>query len=234
MNFEVFKEELEKININLNEDQINQFKKYLVLLKEEAEKVNLTAIKDDPGIIEKHFYDSLLLAKNLLLSNQVLLDLGSGAGFPGIPLKIAFPSLKITLLEPTIKKARFLAKVINELNLHDIVVMAERAETFADREREQYDIVVARAVSQLNILLELALPLVHVDGYFVAYKGARAGEEIQEGQNAMHILGGKIHEIILEKLPTESDRRAILIIKKVASTPSEYPRQYGAIKKRPL
>ena len=208
--------------------------KLSTLLKDEAEKVNLTAIKDEAGIIEKHFFYSLLLAKSLPLNNQILLDLGSGAGFPGIPLKIAFPSLKVTLLEPTVKKARFLAQVINQLKLREIVVIAERAETFANREREQYDIVVARAVSQLNILLELALPLVHLDGFFIAYKGAKAGEEIQDSQNALRILGGQIHEIVLEKLPTESDRRAILIIKKTTSTPVEFPRQYGTIKKRPL
>lgn len=234
MNFAEFRIETAAYGIVLTDLQISQFANYLRLLQTESELMNLTAIKDEAGIIEKHFLDSLLIADKYPFTNQTLLDLGSGAGFPGIPLKIAFPKLKVTLLEPTTKKARFLAKVINNLDLRDITVIAERAETFAERERERFDLVTARAVSQLNILLELALPLVRVNGTFVAYKGAKADEEIQASQQALKKLGGSILEVVLGKLPTENDRRALIIVKKHSATPLEYPRNYGAIKKRPL
>lgn len=235
MNLMDLREKMLAMGVELSDDQMLQFGDYLHLLQKESQKMNLTAIKDEPGIIEKHFYDSLLLAKHLPLNESLtLLDIGSGAGFPGIPLKIAFPNLKVTLLEPVLKKGRFLAKVINHLRLRDIVVVNERAETFAFREYEQFDIVTARAVAPLNILLELGIVLVKVEGLLVAYKGPKAEEEIHEAENALKTLGTHVENVFYECLPSEQDQRALVVIKKDIVTPSGYPRKYALIKKQPL
>ncbi len=235
MNLLIFKEEMQKIGIELNDDQMLQFGDYLHLLQKASQRMNLTAIKDEAGIIEKHFYDSLLLAKYLPFDEQTtMLDIGTGAGFPGIPLKIAFPHLKVTLLEPVLKKVRFLARVINELKLRDIIVVVERAETYAYREYEQFDLVTARAVAPLNILLELGVPLAKVEGLVVAYKGPKAEEEIKEAENALQILGCHLEDVFVERLPSDHDHRSLVVIKKDIPTPSQFPRKYALIKKQPL
>ena len=208
--------------------------KYLDLLMEWNQKINLTALKTEEEIIEKHFYDSLLMAEEIKFDDQSLLDVGTGAGFPGIPLKIVFEDLFVTLLEPTLKRVNFLDIVIKELGLKKIVTINKRAEDYVKDARSYYDLVTARAVSRLNMLLELCMPLVKVDGLFLAMKGSKGEEEIQESINALKILNGEIFKIQKTKLVTDNDERMNIFIKKTDEISMKYPRAYGQIKKSPL
>ncbi len=216
----------------LNEKQISSFAKYRELLLSWNEKFNLTAITDLDEIEEKHFIDSLYLDKYLDLDNKTLLDVGSGAGFPGIPLAIAHPNLKVTLLESNGKKVSFLKEAIKVLQLDNVEVVQFRAEEF--KRRETYDIVTARAVKELNILLEITFHLVKVGGYFVAYKSSAIDEEIKRAQKAFKAL--EISEFCKKeyKLPKSKDNRVLLLILKQKSTKKKYPRTYSQIVKAPL
>jgi len=225
---------LQKHGLNLSSSQKEQFSNYMNLLIEWNEKINLTAIKNPSEIVEKHFYDSLLLIETVQFDSQRVIDIGSGAGLPGIPLKIAFPNLKLTLLEPTGKRVTFLNTVINELMLTDIVALNDRAENITAEQRESFDIAVARAVAPLNILNELSLPFIKVNGLFIAMKGPSADEEAALAANSIAMLSSHIQSIYTTNLVTNNDVRKIVIIKKDKPTALKYPRIFAEIKKKPL
>lgn len=220
--------------INLIAKQEEKFEKFCKILKEYNEKFNLTSIADDEGIYEKHFTDSLKGEEFFPLNAEVI-EIGSGGGFPSVPLKIARDDLSFTLLEATEKKCGYLRIVGKELGFENFNVVCGRAEEFGKKAefREKFDVATARAVARLNVLCEYCLPFVKKGGYFVAYKGD-AEEEIKEAEKAVEILGGKIVEIKDFVLSEKSGRRNIIVIKKERETPSEYPRLNGAIKKKPL
>ena len=216
----------------LNEKQISNFVRYRDLLLKWNEKFNLTAITNPDEIEEKHFIDSLFLDKYVDLENKTLLDVGSGAGFPGIPLAIAHPNLKVTLLESNGKKISFLKEIVNELNLDNVEIVQARSEEF--NKREAFDIVTARAVKELNILLEITFHLVKVDGLFVAYKSSNIDEEIKHATKAFKALEISDFSKYEYNLPKSQDIRVLLVILKQKSTKKKYPRRYSEIVKAPL
>lgn len=216
----------------LEDSKISLFEKYRNLLLEWNEKFNLTAIKDLDEIEEKHFVDSLYLDKFVSLENKTLLDVGSGAGFPGIPLAIAHPNLKVFLLESNGKKVSFLKEVVKQLDLKNVEVIKSRAEEFLDKER--FDIVTARAVKELNILLEICIPLVKIGGTFVAYKSSAVDEEISHAKHAYKALDITKVERFDYQLPNSKDNRVLLLIFKTKPTKKKYPRNYSEIVKAPL
>ena len=218
----------------LTELQKEQVGKLEPLYKEWNEKINLTAIKDPEGILYKHFYDCLLFFKQVSLpTGASLVNVGTGAGFPGLVFKIARPDLRMTLIEPTEKRCRFLEEVIAQLKLSQVQVVNARAEEYAAAHRESFDLVTARAVANLPVLAELCMPLVKTGGIFLAMKGARGREEAAEGAFAVKQLGGEIQEIREGHL-SDGDARISLIIRKQSRTPQQYPRPYARIKKKPL
>ena len=225
---------LSKNNVVLSEKQSLQFEKYLYLLQEYNKVMNLTGITEEEEVYEKHFYDSLLFSFNENMDGLSLIDVGSGAGFPGVPLAIVYPSLNVTLLEPLTKRCKFLEVVKNELGLSNVVIVNERAEDFSKKNEEKFDIAIARAVSKLNILLEISSQMIKVNGYFIALKGKIAQEEIEQAKNALKVLNFKIEKNKEDYLPSEEDSRANIFIKKLGSTNKKYPRNYSQIKNRPL
>lgn len=229
-----FLKELEKINITLTENQILKLEKFYELLVIWNEKINLTTILKEEDVYLKHFYDSLTLIKVIDLNKELtLLDVGTGAGFPGIVLKIVFPNLKITLLDSMNKRISYLNEIIKELDLKDIDTVCSRAEDYALKNREKYDIVVCRAVAHLEILVEITLPLVKVNGYFIAMK-SNANEEIALARKKILVLDSKIIEILSFKLPFENSVRTLIKIQKFKKTDLKYPRKYDKIKKEIL
>ena len=216
----------------LNKEQISKFERYLELLLEWNEKFNLTAITDRDEIEEKHFVDSIALVKFFDLKNKTLLDVGSGAGFPGIPLAIVESTAHITLLESNGKRVSFLKEVIKELSLSNVEIIQGRAEEL--NSREKYDIVTARAVKELNILLELCFYLVKVGGYFVAYKSSGVDEEINNAKKAFKSLQIEEFKKFDYSLPKSKNSRVFLGILKKNRTSKKYPRRYGEIVKHPL
>lgn len=225
-------EDLQKY-ANLSKDQLEKFKVYYKSLIEWNEKINLTAITDESEVITKHFADSLTILK-YIKNNSKIIDVGTGAGFPGIPLKIANESLKITLLDSLNKRILFLDEVIKELNLKDINTIHGRAEEVAhDKEhREQYDIAVCRAVAKLNVLAEYMLPYLKVGGTFICMKGPNINEEIDSSMKAIKLLGGKIEKV--ESFELEENQRNIIIIKKEKNSPKNFPRKAGTPSKSPI
>lgn len=220
--------------VNANKDQLDNLRKYYDILIEESNKYNLTSIKELEEVYIKHFYDSLLLSKTIDLSKDLtLLDIGSGAGFPGLVIKIMFPNLKITLVEPTLKRCNFLNLVISELGLKDIAVINARAEDYIKENRETFDLVTARAVAPLNILLELSIPFLKVGGAFLAMKGSNASEELSKTK-AHQILSTKIDKEYIFNLPNDLGKRTIIKFVKLGKTKDIYPRLYSKIKKQPL
>ena len=217
--------------IQLSDDQIQQFEKYMQLLIEWNEKMNLTAITQEEEVWEKHFYDSIMPFTKMKF--ETMCDIGSGAGFPGIPVKIAFPQVKMTLVEPLQKRCRFLNEVKTQLGLENLEILNVRAEDLAKEKRECFDVVSARAVAKLSILLELCVPLVKMNQTMVALKGKNGHEELKHAKKAIDTLGVElIHE---ETFKIEEDATRInLYFKKVKHTPNKYPRAYGQIKKKPL
>lgn len=234
MDFVTFKAKLLENNIILSDEQIENYKTYSKLLQEWNKVMDLTAIDEEAQIVEKHFYDSLISAKYFRYENQTLLDIGSGAGFPGLVLAIAFPNLKITLLEPTLKRCNFLNEVIKVLDLSNVKVVNDRAENYVKEKRESFDLVTSRAVSRLNMLLELSIPFLTIQGTMIALKGKNANLELKEAENALKILNVKLLKNYEFKLPSEEENRSILLLKKEARTNIKYPRNYGTIKKKPL
>lgn len=233
MNKEIFIKELKKMNITLTAEQLNQFEKYYEILVIENEKYNLTAITKKEDVYLKHFYDSLTLTKIIDLNNQSLCDIGTGAGFPGIVLKIVYPTLKVTLLDATEKKCKFLQKVIDNLSLKDIEVINERAEIFSKVNREKYDIVTSRAVAPLKHLLEYSVPLVKINGYYIAMKGeiVKEIEKIDIYYKKLDIIKDKI---LTFQLPFEKSTRTLIRYQKLKETNQKYPRKYKEIKNKSL
>ena len=239
MNIEEFKKIMifygEKIDIKFTEEQLNQFYKYMNLLLEWNEKINLTAITDPNEVILKHFIDSLTINK-YIKENSTLADVGTGAGFPGIPLKILRPDLKITLVDSLNKRINFLNEVINKLNLVNIETIHSRIEDFGKdkKYRESFDFVTARAVANLAVLSEYLLPIAKVGGQCVCMKGSSVEEELSNGKNAIKVLGGKIKNIDEFVLPDSDMSRNVIIIDKIKNTPNKYPRKAGIPVKEPL
>ena len=230
MNKETFIKELEKLNIKITKNQLNQLDKYYNILITENAKYNLTNILDEEEVYLKHFYDSLTIVKGIELNNQYICDIGTGAGFPGLVLKIIYPNIKIDLIDATLKKCNFLNLVIKELSLKDIKVINVRVEEYAKENREKYDIVTSRAVANLKHLLEFGIPLLKVNGIFIAMK-ANIDEELNNIDNYYKKLSLSAEKIIKFKLPYENSNRTIYIIKKDKETNKIYPRQYSKIKK---
>ena len=238
MEFEIFSKELEiaakQIKIELTKEQIEKYYNYMNLLLEWNEKINLTAIIDPKEIILKHFVDSLTIAK-YVKDDEKLIDVGTGAGFPGIPLAIVKENTDIVLLDSLNKRINFLQEVKENLKLENITTIHGRAEEFGKnkKERETYNIATSRAVAPLNILLEYLIPLVKVGGKAICMKGSNI-EEMENAKNALEILGGKIEKIEEITLPNSDIKRNIIIVKKVKNTPSKYPRKPGTPSKEPI
>ena len=250
-----FKEELEngckKLNIILSDRQLFQFFRYYELLLETNKVMNLTAITEEKEVIEKHFVDSLLLVRVLDQINEnsgnkepikerfskgTCIDVGTGAGFPGIPLKILFPELSMVLLDSLNKRVGFLNEVISEIGLSGIRAVHGRAEDLGkNREyREQFDFCVSRAVANLSTLSEYCIPFVKTGGFFIPYKSGKSQEEISEAEGAVLHLGGKMEGTVFETLPNSEAERAFVLIKKVSATPKKYPRKAGTPSRDPI
>ena len=234
-----FVNDLKEWNIVLSDEQLNLFDRYKDLLLEWNEKINLTAITDTDEIYKKHFLDSLSLIKcinDLGDANYNLLDMGTGAGFPGIPLKIAFPNLNITLADSLNKRIDFLNIVIDELHLENIKAIHARAEELGHDSdyREKYDLVVSRAVANLSVLSEYCIPFVKVDGIFVSYKSGNSSEEINQSKNAVGMLGGRIINTVDFILPGSDFSRSNVCIKKIKETEDRFPRKAGTPSRKPL
>lgn len=222
--------------ITLTENQYEQFQKYFELLVEWNEKMNLTAITDESGVALKHFADSLSLLNFVdIPQNSTLADVGTGAGFPGVVLKIARPDIKLTLIDSLNKRLVFLGEVCAQLGI-EAELIHSRAEDGARDEklRESFDFAVSRAVARMNVLSEYCLPYVKVGGAFCAMKGAQANEEFKESLNAINTLGGKLEKKYFFELPENGGERAIAVVRKVKNTPQKYPRQSGKIKAKAL
>lgn len=222
--------------ITLTENQYEQFQKYFELLAEWNEKMNLTAITDESGVALKHFTDSLSLLNFVdIPQNSSLVDVGTGAGFPGVVLKIARPDIKLTLIDSLNKRLVFLGEVCAQLGI-EAELIHSRAEDGARDEklRESFDFAVSRAVARMNVLSEYCLPYVKVGGAFCAMKGAQANEEFKESLNAINTLGGKLEKKYFFELPENGGERAIAVVRKVRNTPQKYPRQSGKIKAKAL
>lgn len=233
MNREQFVEELLKLNIEINDIQLEKLEKYYEILERENKLYNLTSITEKETVFLKHFYDSLTITKIIDLNKQSLCDLGTGAGFPGMVLKIIFPNLKVTLIDATLKKCNFLEKVIKELSLENINVINERVEEYAKKEREKYDIVTARAVAPLKHLLEYGVPLLKVNGVFIAMKG-NINKELVGIETYENKLTIKITKSIEFQLPIEKSCRNLISFTKLEKTDLKYPRKYSEIKKKNL
>jgi len=233
MNKEIFIKELENIGIKVTELQLEQLNKYYEILIRENNLYNLTAITKREDVYLKHFYDSITLSKIITLKDQSLCDLGTGAGFPGIVLKIMFPNLKLTLIDSTLKKCNFLTKLIKELNLENANVINVRVEEYAKNVREEYDIVTARAVAPLKHLLEYGIPLVKINGKFIALKG-NIENEIININNYYEKLCIKEDKKIEFTLPIEQSKRTLISFIKLEKTNTKYPRKYTEIKKKDL
>ena len=233
MSNEDFIKELEKLDIYLSEKQLNQLEEYYKMVIDYNKHTNLTRITDKKEFYLKHYYDSLTIIKAIKLNNQSLLDVGTGAGFPGIVLKIVFPQLKITLIDSLNKRIIFLNEVINHLNLNNIKAIHTRAEDYIKENRESFDIVTSRAVANLQMLSELCIPFVKVNGYFIPMK-AEATKEITDSTNAIDTLGAVIEKVYEFNLFSDTLKRTIIKIKKTRVTMNKFPRKFSEIKKKPL
>ena len=211
---------------------MSQLNDYASFLKEYNEKVNLTAITEYGEILEKHFYDSLLLSFHTEMKGT-LADVGTGAGFPGVVLKICYPDLKVVLLEPLQKRCVFLRQLIEKLSLEEIEVVCARGEDHSLKHREEYDLVTARAVSQLNILIEVAGAMVKENGYFIALRGSQGHEEIEASSKAFDKMGFTLEKSFEERLSDDS-LRVLGYLRKQKKTPIKYPRKYSIIRQKSL
>lgn len=234
MNLEVFKKELEKLNININDKQLKQLEDYYNLLIEWNNKINLTAITEKDQVYLKHFYDSLTITKIINLNEiDSLCDIGTGAGFPGMVIKILFPNINVILVDSLNKRIEFLKIVKERLKLNKLEIYHDRAEEFAHNNIEKFDVVTARAVANLSTLLEYSIPMVKINKYFIPLK-SNVDEEIINSKKALEKLNSIIEEKIEFLLPIENSKRTILKIKKVGKTNNRYPRKYKEIKEKPL
>lgn len=237
----VFYDGLKSLNINLSDNQIEQFVKYYDILIERNKVMNLTAITEPVEVIEKHFLDSLSLVKAVKMTDELkVIDVGTGAGFPGIPLMITYPQLHMTLLDSLNKRINFLNNVIKLLNLKNIETIHGRSEELGKniKYREHYDLCVSRAVANLSVLSEYCIPFVKKGGKFVSYKSGNSSEEVKNAENAIEKLGGKLGEIVdfSMKDTTEGAEfgRSLIVIEKIKETPKKYPRKAGMPSKEPL
>ena len=234
MNKQILLNTLNELNISDISGVSEKLFKYLVLLKETNQKFNLTTITDDDEILLKHFVDSVLPYRYFDFTRyENLCDIGSGAGFPGLVLAICFPNLIITLVESNGKRVSFLNLVKKELGLDNVIVMNVRVEDFKSA-RSKFDIVTARAVSQMSILIEICVPLLKVNGQLVAYKGPNIEEELCNAENAMVQLDARLMEVVKYELPIKKDARSLVILKKMKETRKKFPRPYTDIKSKPL
>ncbi|USK92217.1 16S rRNA (guanine(527)-N(7))-methyltransferase RsmG [Rossellomorea marisflavi] len=237
MNINEFQAGLEEKGISLSSEQLAQFEKYHELLVEWNEKMNLTAITDKEEVYLKHFYDSISAAFYVDFNSITsLCDVGAGAGFPSIPIKICFPHLHVSIVDSLNKRITFLNHLADQLGLENTHFHHDRAETFGKNKdhRESYDMVTARAVARMSVLSELCLPLVKKGGYFVAMKAASVNDEMDKAKKAITTLGGKTEQVDSFLLPEEDSERTIVQIKKVKDTPNKYPRKPGTPNKLPL
>ena len=230
----------QKIGIDLHKEQIKKFSRYLELLVQWNQKINLTSLKTPREIIIKHFLDSIscikIINKYIDTEGISVIDVGAGAGFPGMPIKIICPSIRLSLLEARKKKTTFLQKLTEEMNFQQVKILNGRAETFGKSidYREKYDIVVSRAVAHLSVLSEYCLPLVRVGGLFIAQKGRSYKEETEKSLKTIQFLGGELIGVENIRIPFINQERYLLVIKKIKDTPSKYPRKEGLPQKRPL
>lgn len=233
--FTKFRNSMNSIGIELTNSQLNAFETYYDMLIDRNKVMNLTAITEFDEVMDKHFLDSVYLFRSIELKEDYkLIDIGTGAGFPGIPLKIVFPELKITLLDSLNKRVGFLNDVIDELNLNDIEAIHGRAEDIARDKtyRASYDIAVSRAVANLSTLSEYCLPFVKIGGKFVSYKSGDCADEVDNAKAAIHLLGGKINKI--DEFSYSNNSRSFIVIDKVMNTSNKYPRKAGLPSKKPL
>lgn len=233
--FTKFRNSMNSIGIELTNSQLNAFETYYDMLIDRNKVMNLTAITEFDEVMDKHFLDSIYLFRSIeLKADYKLIDIGTGAGFPGIPLKIVFPELKITLLDSLNKRVGFLNDVIDELNLNDIEAIHGRAEDIARYKayRASYDIAVSRAVANLSTLSEYCLPFVKIGGKFVSYKSGDCADEVDNAKAAIHLLGGKINKI--DEFSYSNNSRSFIVIDKVMNTSNKYPRKAGLPSKKPL
>lgn len=234
-NFDTFIKEINKCSITLTDKQLEQFRIYYEMLVEKNKVMNLTGITEWDEVLEKHFLDSISLIRAVDLNRELtVMDMGTGAGFPGIPLKIAFPNLKVTLADSLNKRVFFLQEVIDALKLEGIEAIHGRAEDLArdKKYREQYDLSVSRAVANLSTLSEYCLPFVKLGGQFISYKSGEIEEEVAASKSAVFLLGGKVKDII--KFELGESGRSFIVIDKVKGTPKTYPRKAGTPSKKPL
>ena len=239
MNPEKFVLELSKHNFELTDKQKQQFKLYFKMLIEVNEHVNLTRITEEDEVYLKHFYDSitpLFTFGAVFKDGATLCDVGAGAGFPSIPLKILKPGLKVTSVDSLQKRLNFLKDLFSELGLTDVELVHGRAEDVGQNKlyRERFDIVTARAVARMSVLSEYCLPLVKKGGYFVALKGPKAEDELDDGKKALEVLGGKLSQDEELTLPESEEERTLVLVQKVKSTPKKYPRQAGTPRRKPI
>lgn len=220
--------------LGMGEDRIPQLIEFSRLLLEKNQVMNLTAITEPREVATLHLLDSLALAAHEELAGKKIIDVGTGAGFPGMPLAIALPGVDMTLLDSLNKRIDFLQEVCNALSLQDITCVHARAEEFAAAHRESYDFAVSRAVAALPVLCELCLPLVKVGGAFLAMKSSHSQEETDQAAKAISLLGGKLERVTDYSIPTADITHRLLTIRKVSPTPKKYPRRFAQIKKQPL
>lgn len=236
-NKELLKDTAEKMGVVLTEDMLEKFMVYKDMLLEWNEKINLTAITDEKEIMIKHFADCVSIGKHVKFKDgEKVIDVGTGAGFPGVPVKIAFPNIKITLLDSLNKRINFLNELSSSLGLKDVECVHSRAEDGGQNllYREQFDCCISRAVANLAVLSEYCLPFVKLGGYFISLKGPDAAEEIEGAQAAVKKLGGKIEETVKIEIPNSDITHSLVMIKKIAPTPKQYPRKAGTATKKPI
>ena len=239
MNPEIFAEELANYGFKLSSKQKEQFATYYNKLIEFNKKVNLTRISDKNEVYLKHFFDSitpLLEFSDLFKGEKSLCDVGAGAGFPSLPIKILCPDLSITIVDSLGKRLKFLDELVSDLSLDKVTLVHSRAEDAGQNKnlREKFDLVTGRAVARMSVLSEYCLPLAKVDGYLVALKGPKAQDELAEAKNAIEVLGGSVKEVKELTLPDTDDERTLIVVKKVKATPKKYPRQAGTPNRKPL
>jgi len=237
MNEQIFKQVLKEKNIELNDQQLAQFSTYYDLLVEWNEKVNLTAITEKDEVYLKHFYDSITPSFYEDFSKiKSICDVGAGAGFPSLPLKICYPHLHITIIDSLKKRINFLQELIDQLQLTNVTLVHSRAEDAGsdNRYREKYDVVTARAVARMSVLSEYCLPFTKKAGLFIALKGANAKEELADANKAIKVLGGKILKEESFYLPKEESERSLIWIEKIKNTPKKYPRKAGTPNRNPI
>ncbi|WP_279037727.1 16S rRNA (guanine(527)-N(7))-methyltransferase RsmG [Lactobacillus taiwanensis] len=239
MNPEIFAKELAKYGFELSDNQKGQFATYYNKLIEFNKRVNLTRITDEDEVYLKHFFDSitpLLEFPDLFKGEKTLCDVGAGAGFPSLPIKILCPNLRITIVDSLGKRLKFLDELVNDLDLDEVTLVHSRAEDAGQNKnlREKFDLVTGRAVARMSVLSEYCLPLTKVNGDLVALKGPKAQDELAEAKHAIEVLGGEVEDVKELTLPDSDDERTLIIVKKVKTTPKKYPRQAGTPNKKPL